>query len=84
MHDDLGMRPIGLTDAEVTHAFIQWLMRRSKEIQHDSGRLEQRADMLEIELSKLRNAPKSKTKQRLAKLEEQVSEMQQRLERNCI
>jgi len=82
--DERGMMHVGNTDPEVTYNLLQFLDTRLKAFQRDVEIQEERCDRLEVELSKLRNAPKSKTKQRLAKLEEQVSEMQQRLERNCI
>ena len=84
MHDDKGMLPIGLTDAEVAHAFIKWLDRRNGDLIRQTEQMDERCDRLEVELMKLRNAPKSKTKQRLAKLEEQVQEITEKLERNCL
>ncbi|MNP45013.1 hypothetical protein D3C76_1389030 [compost metagenome] len=76
MHDEKGMLPIGLTDAEVAHAFIGWLERRNANLILDAQQMDERCDRLEVELMKLRNAPKSKTKQRLEALEKAVEELQ--------
>ncbi|MNP72814.1 hypothetical protein D3C76_1694380 [compost metagenome] len=75
MHDEKGMLPIGMTDAEVAHAFIKWLDRRNEDLIRQTERMDERCDRLEVELMKLRNAPKSKTKQRLAALEAAVAEL---------
>jgi hypothetical protein len=75
MHDEKGMLPVGLTDAEVAHAFIKWLDRRNGDLIRQTEQMDERCDQLEVELMKLRNAPKSKTKQRLAALESAVAEL---------
>lgn len=84
MHDERGMLPIGLTDAEVAHSFIGWLDRRNANLILDAQRMDERCDRLEVELLKLRTAPKSKTKQRLANLEGQIKEIAEKLERYCL
>lgn len=79
MHDEKGMLPIGMTDAEVAHAFIKWLDRRNGDLIRQTEQMDERCDRLEVELQKLRAAPKSKTKKRLEALEEQVKDLQFRL-----
>jgi hypothetical protein len=81
MHDEYGMLPLGATDAEVAHAFIKWLERENGKLSQNDTMLERRCAQLEVELMKLRNAPKSKTKQRLSALETAVEELQARVER---
>lgn len=76
MHDERGMLAIGLTDAEVAHAFIQWLARQNEKLFQNGTQLEQRCDSLGIQLMQAKNAPKSKTKQRLHDLEAAVAELQ--------
>ncbi|MNL44556.1 hypothetical protein D3C87_1671390 [compost metagenome] len=75
MHDEKGMLPVGLTDPEVAYSFLKWIDRTSADIQRDAATLLAHCDQLEVELMKLRNAPKSKTKQRLAALESAVAEL---------
>lgn len=79
MHDEKGMLPIGMTDAEVAHAFVKWLDRRNGDLIRQTEQMDERCDRLEVELQKLRTAPKSKTKKRLGALEEQVKDLQFRL-----
>lgn len=75
MHDERGMLPVGLSDAEVAYAFIKWMNRRNADLIRETERMDERCDRLEVELLELRNAPKSKTKQRLATLECQVARL---------
>jgi hypothetical protein len=82
MHEERGMLPTGLTDAEITYSFIKWQERQRSIL---LLRLEQQ----DCEAVQLRNqvralAPKSKTKQRLAILEAAVEDLQAKLERNCL
>lgn len=84
MHDERGMLPVGMSDAEVAHAFIKWLDRRNGDLIRQAEQMDERCDRLEVELMKLRNAPKSKTKQRLANLEGKVQEIAEKLERYCL
>lgn len=77
MHDEKGMLPIGLTDAEVAYSFLKWIDRTSADIQRDAATLLDHCERLEVEVHKLRNAPKSKTKKRLELLEVAVAELRQ-------
>lgn len=78
MHDDRGMLPLGLTDAEVAHAFIGWLQRENETLRAAGASLESKLAWTETSLRAAQNRPvkKSKTKERLAKLEAAVAELQ--------
>jgi hypothetical protein len=75
MHDERGMLQSGMNDAEVTYTMIKFLDRQTRTFSQSNEELEARCERLEVEVHKLRNAPKSKTKQRLEKLECQVSRL---------
>lgn len=82
MHDNRGMLPIGLTDAEVAHAFIKFLERslQQSEICAESrgasmASLKRELDSTRQQLAEALTTKPGKTKQRLAKLEEQMEHL---------
>lgn len=86
MHDERGMLPIGLTDAEVVHTFISWLQRENEMLRSAGASLESKLAWTETSLRAAQNRPvkKSKTKERLAKLEAAVAELQKRPSHNFV
>lgn len=81
MHDNREMLPTGLTDAEVAYSFIKFLERslQQSEICAESrgasmASLKRELDTTRGQLDVALTKP-SKTKQRLAKLEEQVAKL---------
>jgi hypothetical protein len=83
MHDEDGLLPVGNTDAEIAYNFVKFLMNVRTKAEKDYRRASERYYAREGELMRLeqhlkeeREKPKSKTKQRLAKLEATVAELQ--------
>jgi hypothetical protein len=82
MHDNRGMLPIGLTDAEVAHAFIKFLERslQQSEICAESrgasmASLKRELDYANRQLAEALAKKPGKIKQRLEILECQVSRL---------
>lgn len=77
MHDERGMLPIGLTDAEVTYNLIKYLQRNARILAVQKAQVETELVRTETRLRAVQDNPikKSKTKQRLAKLEKEVERL---------
>ncbi|MNC10422.1 hypothetical protein D3C87_1102620 [compost metagenome] len=83
MHDEEGLLPVGNTDAEIAYNFVKFLMNVRTKAEQDYRRASERYYSREGELMRLeqqlkaeREKPAGKTKQRLAKLEAAVVELQ--------
>lgn len=75
MHEDRGLLPLGLTDAEVAHSFIKWLQAENETLRRGGEAQEKRADWAENALKALQSKPTGKTKKRLTALEAKVEEL---------
>lgn len=89
MLDDRMQMPCGKTDAEVAYDFIKFLGRQVNSLDGDletkvANLLRLRAQLETTQQQLARTTKPGKTKTRLAKLEEQMADLQQRLERNCL
>lgn len=86
MHDERGMLPVGLTDAEVAHAFIGWLARENETLGSAGASLESKLARTETSSREAQNRPvkKSKTKERLAALEKAVAKLQKQPSHNFV
>jgi len=76
--DELDMRPVGSSDAEVVYNFALWLMGQNKTLGRDLAEAKNYGKRKTQEVEHLRNlveARKGKTKQRLSILEEQVAKL---------
>lgn len=81
---EMGMQPVGSTDAEVTYNFTLWLLAQKRKLERDLEETKKYGEYKAQEserLQSLLDSRKGKTKQRLAILEDQVGQLMQWIDR---